>query len=342
MCSYNGEEFLDEQLRSMARQSRLPDELVICDDHSMDSTTTILRRFADDAPFPVRLFFNTSRLGINPNFERAISLCRGDVIVLADQDNVWSSNKLERIEQIFAARNSGLVCSDADIVDRSLQPLGQTIYELQGSDPRFRRRLEVGPLPQLFSRRRAPYGFTLAFRSVLRDLIAPLPSFPQTLAYDIWIDLIAASVSPVVALEDRLQLFRQHPDQYIGVRRYRLAATPPRQAAARSAKHLNASLRQPGDYSWSLWLASQLLARLGDWSPPAGLGLDDWSGRAAKSRSYLSDKIHHLTTRDDLATRRAFGRVPTVASELMSGRYHRHSRGAASAIKDLIRQTYKS
>ena len=34
MCTYNGAQFVTEQLRSIALQTRLPDELIICDDGS--------------------------------------------------------------------------------------------------------------------------------------------------------------------------------------------------------------------------------------------------------------------------------------------------------------------
>ena len=54
MCTYNGELYLREQLDSIAAQTRLPDELVVCDDGSVDRTVAILDGFAATAPFPVQ------------------------------------------------------------------------------------------------------------------------------------------------------------------------------------------------------------------------------------------------------------------------------------------------
>ncbi|HEV2835287.1 MAG TPA: glycosyltransferase, partial [Pyrinomonadaceae bacterium] len=92
--TYNGAVYLKEQLESIAAQTRTPDELVISDDQSTDDTLRLIEEFAATAGFPVPLSVNESNLGTAKNFEKAISLCRGDVILLSDQDDVWHSDKL--------------------------------------------------------------------------------------------------------------------------------------------------------------------------------------------------------------------------------------------------------
>ncbi|HEX8394664.1 MAG TPA: glycosyltransferase, partial [Longimicrobium sp.] len=54
LCTYNGARWLPEQLASLAAQTRLPHELVVCDDRSTDETEAVVRAFAATAPFPVR------------------------------------------------------------------------------------------------------------------------------------------------------------------------------------------------------------------------------------------------------------------------------------------------
>src|ERR1700730_3732237 len=76
LCTYNGERFLGRQLASMQQQTRLPDELVVCDDCSTDSTIGILNEFATSAGFPVRIIRNEQNLGFVANFEQAIRLCQ--------------------------------------------------------------------------------------------------------------------------------------------------------------------------------------------------------------------------------------------------------------------------
>src|SRR5271165_5482550 len=99
MTTYNGERFLSEQLRSIAAQQRLPDELVVADDHSADRTWEIVTDFARTAPFPVRLHRNEPRLGWRGNFMSVLARCESDLIALCDQDDVWEPTKLAIAER---------------------------------------------------------------------------------------------------------------------------------------------------------------------------------------------------------------------------------------------------
>ena len=96
LCTYNGERFLRQQLESIQQQSRLPDELVVCDDRSRDQTVAIVREFATSVSFPVVIVQNPETLGSSRNFEKAIRLCTGDLIALSDQDDIWYPNRLQR------------------------------------------------------------------------------------------------------------------------------------------------------------------------------------------------------------------------------------------------------
>src|SRR3954469_465099 len=131
MGTYNGAVYLNEQLESIAAQTRTPDELVISDDQSTDDTLTLIEEFAATAGFPVRLSINESNLGTAKNFEKAIGLCRGDVIMLSDQDDVWHSDKLESVERMFAAKPQlSLVFSNAELVDETLGRFDETLFDL--------------------------------------------------------------------------------------------------------------------------------------------------------------------------------------------------------------------
>ena len=81
LAACEGQRFLDEQLESIARQSRLPDELVLQDDASTDETLEIARAFAARAPFPVTVDVNPQRLGITGNFGQALARTTGWMVV---------------------------------------------------------------------------------------------------------------------------------------------------------------------------------------------------------------------------------------------------------------------
>lgn len=101
MCTYKGAKFLQEQLESLVSQTRLPDELVVCDDCSTDETVEILENFARTAPFSVRIYRNEKNLGYIRNFEKCALLASADILFLCDQDDVWHASKIQKIMQIF-------------------------------------------------------------------------------------------------------------------------------------------------------------------------------------------------------------------------------------------------
>ena len=88
MCTCNGEVYLREQLDSILAQTLPPNELIVCDDASTDGTLAILESFKETCPFTVTIVANKDRVGVGKNFESAIERCSGDIIFLADQDDI--------------------------------------------------------------------------------------------------------------------------------------------------------------------------------------------------------------------------------------------------------------
>lgn len=124
MATYEGGRFINDQLSSIAAQTVLPHEVVIFDDGSTDNTVDIVRGFASSAPFEVRFVVNERRLGITRNFESAIYACKGGIVFLCDQDDVWYPEKVEKTLACFRRSEAvGVVCSDADV---STRPCGRS------------------------------------------------------------------------------------------------------------------------------------------------------------------------------------------------------------------------
>src|ERR1700760_4242642 len=101
MCTYNGERYLREQLESIAEQSLLPIELVVCDDGSTDDSILILEEFRARAPFSVRIIRNEVKLGSTRNFDQAMTSTSGEFIALCDQDDRWKPRKLEKLVAVL-------------------------------------------------------------------------------------------------------------------------------------------------------------------------------------------------------------------------------------------------
>ena len=213
MCTYKGAAYLREQLESIAAQTRTPDELVISDDQSTDDTLRLIEEFAATAGFAVRLSVNESNLGTAKNFEKAISLCRGDVILLSDQDDVWHRDKLESFERIFEAKPQlSLVFSDAELVDETLRLFDETLFERVQFDDRKQRLVKSGRAFEVQLSENLICGCTVAFRAKLKELVLPI-SGNGPLVHDGWIVLLIAAAGEIDFINRPLLKYRQHAAQ---------------------------------------------------------------------------------------------------------------------------------
>jgi len=314
LCTYNGAAYLYEQLASIAAQSRLPDELVICDDASTDGTRDIIQSFAAQAPFAVRSHFNPKNLGSTKNFEQAIARCEGDIIALSDQDDVWQPHKLERLEAAFAP-GIGLVCSDAELVDENLVPLGSRLWQKGHFRGRTERLVKTGRTFEALFTRNFVTGATMAFRSEFKHLILPIPEGP--LIHDAWIALLIAAVADIAFIREPLILYRQHSQQQVG-------ASAPATPQVLSRQHYAGQIEQ-------LNVLAERLRGL-RWLAPGDSPLH---ADAALIVSRIPAKIAHIQARLDLPASQ-WRRLPGVLRELLTLRYHRHSHGWRSAARDLL------
>ena len=129
LCTCNGERYIEPLLASLARQTVLPNELVIGDDASDDTTLSILRHFAQSAPFPVRIVAPRERLGHASNFLATARDCAGEWIAFADQDDVWFDTKLAEAQAVIAAdRDLLLVNQRALLCDEQLKPRTNALF----------------------------------------------------------------------------------------------------------------------------------------------------------------------------------------------------------------------
>jgi len=133
MATYNGERFISEQLHSLAAQTLRPDELVVSDDGSTDTTLRIVESFARSAPFPVLILRNRVNVGFTLNFFRAAAQCSGDLLVFCDQDNVWLRHKLERCAGIFSDQEIVLMVHSSEVIDESGARVGQRLRAFRRS-----------------------------------------------------------------------------------------------------------------------------------------------------------------------------------------------------------------
>ena len=310
MCSYNGGKYIQEQLDSIANQSRLPDELIICDDKSTDTTLPVVEKFADSSRFPVTVVKNGTNMGSTKNFEQAITLCKGDIIFLSDQDDVWHKDKLKLVEEAFdSSMRTGAVFSNGNIVDEDLSPLGYTLWDKFDFGKRRRVEFASGNSLQVLMRHNVVTGATMAFRSVFRDKILPISPL---WIHDSWIAFLISIISDIKFIDRSLVDYRQHKDQQIG-------------GIRNSMKEQIAISSSVKDYDFQIKQYERIIEHI------SNNGF--MSGNHVVSE--ITDKISHLNNRQIIYRCHGIKKIFKSVNELACGRYHRYSNGYKSFIKDV-------
>jgi len=213
VCTYNGAEFLQQQLDSLANQTIIPDEIIICDDDSNDLSVIIAQSFAQQhRDIKVKVVQNAQNLGYIKNFEKAISLCTQDIIFLCDQDDFWQPEKIERTIAVFEAElDVGLVLHNFCWIDENNQPYPGPI------DTYGPQKISAEQLPHEIKANsiavfmqpypRAWCGCMMAFRRSFNNIVMPI--FPGK-GHDDWILKILGPITETRFIADALVGYRMH------------------------------------------------------------------------------------------------------------------------------------
>ena len=206
MTTYNGQAHLEAQLDSLARQTLLPAELVVCDDCSTDNSVAVVEAFAGRAPFPVHIHRNPTQLRVLENFHRAFSLCSSPFIAYCDQDDVWAPDKIVKCQTALMQPRVVLASHRSRLTDSELRPLG--IVHPDGLKPgRY-------AFPH-FPLRYWGYGHQMIFSRDLLPIINRLratasPTDVPLAAIDILIPIAAGMLGDIVFIAEDLMDFRRH------------------------------------------------------------------------------------------------------------------------------------
>jgi len=314
MATYNGAKHLDQQLNSFLNQEQLPDELVVCDDGSTDDTISIVEAFSKKAPFAVRVFRNPSNLGFIKNFEKALSLCTGDLIFLSDQDDVWYPNKLAKMAT-YMANNAAVMVLQADMhigdehaIPTNFTKLGNTLSLGLRSD-----------------------SHTSGCASVVRKwwltLALPIPEVSGS--HDSWIHQLASALQVRAEIREPLQCYRRH------------ATNVSNSPSSKSSVFLHFdSLKTYGlrdtTAGWRNELKTISAARTRLLDKSLELKAANLSNRLNPALNKLDLHAHTLESRINLVKLDRWARPPKAIRLWVQGGY-RHFAGWMSLAKDLIR-----
>jgi len=317
LATYNGELFLREQLESIQGQSVLPQEIVISDDNSQDSTVALVGEvltpaWCDSQGVAIRVIQNQKALGPGKNFEQAILACSSDLVVLADQDDLWHGNKVERLVTEFAEKPEVLlVHSDARLVDSAGQPVGMRLTEGIGFSVEELEILASGHSLPAFIKRNLATGATMMFRRELADIAFPLPSGEL---HDGWLALTASLLDGVVFVPEELIDYRQHGGNQIGGKP--LGPADSIVAVLKSWRELTDVLAQRN---------KDILALVGR-----------MGGRVSpRNREIVESRLRHNEWRIGLPNSRLLRMWPVLGG-VLAGRYRKYGRVPHDVLRDLV------
>ena len=299
MTTYQGARWVEQQIASILAQTRLPDEVLVYDDGSTDGTPDLVRALLSASPVPWTVTVNVERLGTVRSLEQGLRVTAADVVLLADQDDVWHPDRLARLVAAEA-----LVFHDARLVDGDGRDSGRTLWSQVGFTAVRRERLALEPLAVLLEGNPVT-GATLAVPASLLQLALP---FPEQGWHDYWLALVAAAHGlPVLALPDLLLDYRLHANNAAGLPptglRGRLQGAP----AARDHRAV------------LIAMFAELVDRL-----PAGM-----------PREQAQAAAEHLRFRQDLP-RLGFARLRPVLRHLAKGGYAAQGGSWRTAAVDLL------
>jgi len=213
MGTYNGANYIGDQLDSLAKQTVPPAELVITDDGSTDGTLDVVAQFAKKSPFPVRFEKNIERLGYRKNFMQAANMCTGTLIGFCDQDDIWFPNKIVSCLAAFDNPDTLLTYHNATVTSVKLSPIGT--LEAHAAPKKVNPAQSMDPWSY-------GLGFTLVFRRSLMDYESFWPksidyNAPQHHeAHDQWFFFLASTLGSINYIAEPLALYRQHDTNACG------------------------------------------------------------------------------------------------------------------------------
>ena len=211
MASYNGERYVEAQLRSVIPQLGDDDEIIVIDDASSDSTPQRLRNIRSELELQISaprmtLVEHEVNRGVVRSFEEALRGATGDVLFLCDNDDLWAADKVSRVLAAFDAQPATqLVCHGLLLIDENDQLLSDTSFLRHR---RFSSRLGANLLHNQYQ------GSAMAFRSSLLRHILPLP-VDRLFLHDAWIGMRNTLAGGETAYVDEpLLLYRRHASNF--------------------------------------------------------------------------------------------------------------------------------
>lgn len=212
VATYNGEKYIYQQLESIRRQKRIPDEVIISDDGSADDTLKICMDYVEKYHLSNWKIVKTEKnLGYYGNFMHAIEKSSGDIIFLADQDDEWLENKIDEMSLIMEKNNDILsLASTFSYINQD-----GIVFKEYEKHPYGKKEKVIRIDRYRFFRHPYYLGMSMVIRRALYERIKKLEHF--NLTHDLMLNLYASLNNGFFYYDKVLTKRRTHNDNTSGM-----------------------------------------------------------------------------------------------------------------------------
>ncbi len=211
LSTYNGSNYLNQQLDSLLSQANTNFQIIARDDGSTDDTLQILKSYN------INVIPSTLNLGACASFaallDYAVSKTDAHYFMFCDQDDVWESNKIEKSLKAMIREESThpytpvLIHTDLQVVDDNLETIHESFMQFQNIDYKY------NALNNLLIQNTVT-GCTVMINRKLAEASLPIPN--NATMHDWWLGLVASQFGRIVFTTGFTIKYRQHSSNTIG------------------------------------------------------------------------------------------------------------------------------
>lgn len=202
MATYNGENYIKEQIESIIGQTFKDWRLIIRDDLSTDNTLKIIHEYAKKDSRIVLIEDDLGNVNVSKNFELALKKCDAPYIMFADQDDIWFENKIDmsiaQIKKIEKDDVPVLIFTNSILTNQSLDVKWENNYNFK----------EEPQLSNFLFTNAGYQGSAMMFNKSLKEKIFPF--FMNSSVHDYHVSLVALLFGEVYHVSTPLMLYRRH------------------------------------------------------------------------------------------------------------------------------------
>ncbi|MBO6284566.1 MAG: glycosyltransferase family 2 protein [Pseudobutyrivibrio sp.] len=213
LATYNGKNYLRQQLDSLLNQTFDNFRIVVHDDGSTDGTIDILNEYRDNNPEKIELLHGQSCGSAKANFLWMLKKEEADVYFFCDQDDVWHETKIEKsLKALGDLSEPACVFSDMWVVDENLNEISDSFIRYIGREPGNTAYTQI-----LIDNPAA--GCTMCFNRALRDLtveLLPKLDLENIPMHDALVLALASITGEVKAIDEPLVSYRQTGNNIMG------------------------------------------------------------------------------------------------------------------------------